>query len=69
MTAWLMTATVVTITLVRPPLRGTATRMPGHEASGGVALRGSRAPRRRAATPRPSRYAAGGADRDGWHAA
>ncbi|WP_448256320.1 hypothetical protein [Microbacterium aurum] len=41
-TAWLMTATVVTITLVRPPLRGTATRMPGHEASGGVALRGSR---------------------------
>ena len=24
---------------------------------------------RRAATPRPSRYAAGGADRDGWHAA
>ncbi len=41
-TAWLMTATVVTITLVRPLLRGTATRMPGHEASGGVALRGSR---------------------------
>ncbi|MFV4913053.1 hypothetical protein PFZ49_05685 [Microbacterium lacticum] len=27
-------------------------------------------PRRgRAATPRASRYAAGGADRDGWHAA
>lgn len=77
-TAWLTTATVVTITLVPPPLRGTATRMPRHEASGGVALRGSRrisvmvllsAPRRRAATPRPSRYAAGGADRDGWHAA
>lgn len=58
-TAWLMTATVVTITLVRPPLRGTATRMPGHEASSGVALRGSHlghgAPLRAAS---PSRHAA-----------